>query len=50
MERIREVRVQRYRWDADLESGYSECQLIYDSQGRLLGMDYRPMRARRTDV
>ena len=30
-----------YRWKADREEGFSEVRFVYDSEGRLLGVDYR---------
>lgn len=35
-----------YRWPVDRESGFENATLIYDSEGRLSGIDYRTSQAR----
>jgi hypothetical protein len=30
----------RYSWSSDRTDGFVECELLYDDQGRLLGIDY----------
>lgn len=39
-EKIRDVRVQRYSWGADFDMGWDETQIVYDRNGRVLGVDY----------
>lgn len=34
--------VRAYSWRSETADGFTECELIYDATGRLLGVDYRP--------
>ncbi|HVR42710.1 MAG TPA: hypothetical protein VMS56_04630 [Thermoanaerobaculia bacterium] len=36
------LHVHRYQWPSDEASGFAETELIYDGEGRLVGIDRRP--------
>lgn len=39
-----------YRWDADRDTGFEKSTFIYDAEGRLIGIDYLPVRTAPADV
>lgn len=44
----RQVHVQRYRWGVDLAAGFASTEMLYGSDGQLLGIDYTVVRTRPT--
>lgn len=38
------VRTYRYDWSSDRADGLEETELLFDSEGRLIGVDYHPER------
>jgi hypothetical protein len=39
-----------YHWPVDREQGFQKASLIYDAEGRLLAVDYEPIRSPRRDT
>ena len=38
-----------YQWRVDREQGFQKASLIYDKEGRLLAVDYEPIRSPRRE-
>ena len=38
-----------YRWRVDTAEGFEKTSYIYDANGRLAGIDYKPRRATRIE-